>query len=301
MQLQALPVVVFVGFLLGTNLIASRFLLNQFEPLTYVGLRLAVASAAFLSLYLFSRRRRWPRDPRLWGHAVIIGSMGTALPLTAIVTALQYQSSGITAILVTLSPALTVLLAHFFFPDEALTRLKGLGLILALSGALLLVLRGETGLPDVSQASPIGYALTFVALLCITGVTIYMRKFMSSYSSFSVSSIQIFVATLVVLPLGLFLAETDWQNVTWSGIVVVSYTGLAGTFGAFMLYFYSVKQFGAGRASMADYVAPIIATIGGVLLLGEQITLGILVGIVMIAVGIMMINYQERVARTEPV
>lgn len=301
MNTQTLPVIALTGFLLGTNVIAARFALGQFEPLPFVGLRMAVAGVAFLGLYLFSHRRRWPTDPHLWGHAIVLGIFGNAVPLVAIVSAMQYQSSGITAILITLSPALTVVLAHFFFADEALTRIKSAGVILAMSGAFLLVLRGENGLPDVTEASPTGYILTFISLICFSGITIYMRKYMRGFDAFSVTSIQIFVAVIVVLPLAFLLTDTNWPAINHNGYLVILYTGLAGTFGGYMLFFFCVKHFGASRAAMSDYIAPVIATLGGIILLGEEITMGMLMGTAIIILGIIMINYRVRTLRPEPV
>ncbi len=298
MNFKALPLILLTGFLLGTNLIVSRVVLDQFHPLTYVGLRLMVASSAFLSIYIFNRRRSWPTDWRLWGHATVIGIIGTTIPMVALVSALQYQSSGLTAVLVSLCPALTVLLAHFFFADESLNLLKGAGVTLTLGGALLLALRGESGLPDVSQASPIGYGLTFISLISISGITIYMRKFMRGYDSFNVTGIQIFVATLIVMPLSLLFTQTEWQHVSWTNYGLTIYTGLAGTFGAYMLYFYCVKRFGASQAAMVDYVAPVIASLGGVFLLGEHFTPGMIVGVTIIVIGIMLINSKKREIQT---
>ena len=85
--------------------------------------------------------------------------------MTSIVSSLQFQSSGITAVLITTSPAITVIMAHFFLPDEPLTRRKSLGVLFALGGALLLAARGESGLPDVSRANPLGYLLVLLAMV----------------------------------------------------------------------------------------------------------------------------------------
>ena len=280
------------GSLLGASLIASRFGLEQLDPVGYVLLRLSVASLAYLGFYLIDRRRHpWPTDLHLWKHAAVLGVVGTAVPLVAIISALQYQSSGITAVLVTIGPALTVLLAHFFFADEALTLHKLIGIILALSGAFLLAIRGETGLPAVSQANPLGYGLTFTAIICISAITIYMRKFMRHFDSFSVTSIQIFIATLSVMPISLLGVGLNLERVDWQGYLAVGYAGLAGTFAGYLLYFYCVKRFGATPAAMTDYVAPVVASLGGLMLLGETITPGMLIGSAIIVVGIVIINY----------
>ena len=156
MTIQAVPYVILLGFLFGSTLIASRFSVGQFQPTTYIGLRMLLASLGHVAFYAVSYRQRvWPKDRRLWRHAALLGIFGTAVPMTSIVTSLQYQSAGLTAVLLTTGPAITVLLAHFFLADESLTWRKSTGIALALGGALLLTLRGESGLPDVSQASPL--------------------------------------------------------------------------------------------------------------------------------------------------
>lgn len=126
-MVQAFPYIGLLGLLWGTTLVVSRFGVAQFDPLLFVGLRLALASLAFGGVYLLSRRRRLPRNGRLWRHATMLGVFGTAVPMMAIVSSLRYQSSGVTAIIITTAPASTVLLAHFFLPDEQLNRYKSLG------------------------------------------------------------------------------------------------------------------------------------------------------------------------------
>ena len=66
--------------------------------------------------------------------------------------------------LLTTMPAFTVILAHFFLPDEFLTRRKIIGVTLALGGAILLALSGEDGLPNMSGAPPTGYLLVGVGI-----------------------------------------------------------------------------------------------------------------------------------------
>ena len=66
MTVQALPYVGLLGFLFGSSLIASRFIVGQIEPSTYIGLRLTVASLGHVMIYTLSRHRRWSTDRRWW-------------------------------------------------------------------------------------------------------------------------------------------------------------------------------------------------------------------------------------------
>lgn len=295
MPVQAIPYVIFLGVLFGTTLIASRFSIGQFEPSTYISLRLALASLGYVFLYLFSgQRRKWPTDRDLWRHAGLLGIFGTAVPMLFLVTSLEYQSSGMTSILITLGPAITVSMAHFFLPEEPLTKRKLLGVAFALGGALLLVLLGESGLPDVSQANPIGYFLVLTAMICGSATTVYARKYMTDLDTIQVASVRIFVAALVVMPLSILLIGFDLSRVTQQGYLALGWASLAGTFLAMLIAFYNIKRFGATAAAMTAYVIPVVASIGGMLVLDEQITKGMLAGMALIVIGIAIINQKSR-------
>lgn len=279
------------GTAFGTNLVALRFAVGQFEPFALAGLRLAVASVAFLGVYLIDRRGHpWPTDLKLWRHALLVGTVGTAIPQVATVLSLQYQSSGITGILVAAGPALTILVAHFTLVDEQLSWRKGIGVTLALAGALLLTLRGETGLPDITQANPIGYLLILLVLICVTFVTIYTRKYLRPFKAFDLVSLQMFVATLVVMPWVIILTGIDLQQVTGQGYFALGFTSLVGNFTAFLLYFYSIRHFGATAAALNNYIIPVAALLGGMLVLNETITFGMMTGMAVIIFGISLVN-----------
>jgi drug/metabolite transporter (DMT)-like permease len=292
---QALPYVTLLAFLFGTTLVASRFSVGQFHPTTYIGLRLTLASLCHLAIYALSRKRHWPTDKLLWQRGAVLGIFGTALPMTAIVSSLQFQSSGLTAVLITTSPAITVVMAHFFLPDEPLTRRKTLGVLLALAGALLLAARGESGLPDVSRASPLGYLLVLLAMVSASGSTIYARKYMRDLDAFDVASTRMVVAALFVMPLSLLLVGFDLSAVDSSGYFALIYAALVGTFSGMMLAFYNIQRFGAIAAAMTAYIIPVVAVTAGALILGETITAGMLVGMVLILLGVAVINQRRRV------
>lgn len=293
MTIQALPYVTLLGFLFGSTLIVSRFSVGQFEPTTYIGLRLMMASLGHVAIYGLARQWRWPVGRTLWKRAAILGIFGTAVPLTGMVASLQYQSSGMTALMVTANPALIVLMAHFFLADESLTWRKSFGVALALGGAVMLVLRGETGLPDTHQASPIGYALVLMAMLGGTSMTVYARKYLSDYDSLDVASIRMFTAALVVVPLSLLFVGLDFHAVNAQGVVALIYAAGIGTFAALFLAFYNIKRFGATAAAMTSYIIPIVANVGGVLFLGEIITPAMVVGMAIIIAGIAILQQRS--------
>jgi drug/metabolite transporter (DMT)-like permease len=300
LDLVALPFIILSGFLYGSTLVVSRFSVGQFEPTTYLGLRFFLASLGHVFIYtLHIRGQCWPRDPRLWRLALILG-IGTAATFTGIISSLRYQSSGVTSILNTANPAITVVIAHFALADERLNRRKVAGVFLALGGALLLAARGETGLPDIRQASPIGYGLVLGAMIVGGFNTVFARKYLAQYPAFDVASIRMFAATLTVLPLSALLIGMDFSQVNLQGYTALGYAALIGTFMGLLLNFYNIQRFGATAGAMASYIIPIFATFGGVLLLGEHITYGMLAGMALILSGVWLINQNTPLTPTLP-
>ncbi len=291
MSLQAIPYILLLGLLFGSTLIASRYGVGQLAPLTYVGLRLTLASLGHIFVYLFAiGGQKWPTNRTLWRRAAFLGIFDTAIPMSMIVSSLQFQSSGLTAIVATIGPAVTVLTAHFFLPDEPLTRRKSLGVTLALGGALLLALLGESGLPDLGRANPIGILLAMTCISSASAMAVYARKQVSEFDSFQVASVRMFTAALIVMPLSIVLVGFDLGRVNWQGYLALGYAAIAGTFFAFWLVIYSISRFGATQTAMTNYVAPVIASLGGVLLLGEHFTSGMIGGTVLIMAGIAILN-----------
>ncbi|HMT22213.1 MAG TPA: DMT family transporter [Promineifilum sp.] len=287
------------GLLFGSSLIVARYAVGQMDPTTFVWLRLAISSAAFVVVYAVSaargRPRRPPTDRTLWRDGAILGIFSTAIPMVGTIASLRYLSAGVTALLLTISPAVVVLLAHFLLPDERLTPRKSAGIGLALAGAALLVLRGESGLPGVA-GSPIGYALALGAILIDSLMIIYTRRHCADHDTFDLSAARTLVAVLAVAPLSLLFVGFDLSAVTRAGAAGLFYSAAAATFGGLMLFLWVNQRFGATAASLSSYVLPVVAAVGGVLFLGERITPVMAAGTALIVGGIVVLNRPEAAA-----
>jgi drug/metabolite transporter (DMT)-like permease len=288
------PSVFLTGVLLGSTLVVTRFSLGQFETQTYVALRLAGGALAFLIGYLIFRLRPWPRDPGLWLRAGIYGLIGTALTMTGFTQSLRYQSSGVTSLLTTLSPVETALLAHFFLKGESLTRQRLFGGVLAFAGAGLLLLRGESGLADLAQADWRGYAWALMGITSNSIGLVYARRWLRTEDPFVVTSIRIITGALAIGLLTALTVGYDLGAVRPSGLLAVLYAAIAGTFMAFLFYLTIVQRFSATIASQTEYVVPLIATGLGVIFLGEQVTLTMLAGMLIIFAGLAIFDRAGR-------
>ena len=294
MKLQSLPFIIITAVCFGSSLVASRFGIGQITTVEFVALRISFASVAFVLLLLARPAMRWQLDRKLLRHGLILGLLATAIPMLSFVGSLVYLSSGMTSIINATGPAVTVILAHFFLADESLSWRKVFGVLLSLSGAIMLATQGESGLAEVAKADFRGYLLVFVGLLSVAVGTIYTRRFAAGIPAITLTSAQLFAATIFVLPAVGLWHGFDLSGLNGQGWFAVLYGSTVGTVAAFLLFFYTVQRFGATDASLVTYVIPVVATIGGMMVLGETITGRMIIGMIIILAGIAVINLRAR-------
>jgi drug/metabolite transporter (DMT)-like permease len=289
-NVKALPYIILLGFLFGTNMVAARFSLGQFDPNTFNSFRLIIVTICFVLIYAANPQKQWARDRRLWLNAGLWGIIGLAFPMTAFITSLKYLSSGVASLLVTLNAPATVLMAQVFLADEQLTKRKIIGILVAFSGAALILIRGESGLVEFGRADWRGYTLVGAGILGAAGGLIYARRFLQGSDNIDVVAIRMVASALVLIPYTFLMGGFDLSNIRTSGILVLIFAAIFSTLLTFLLEFYIVNRFGASSASQSSYVIPVVATTLGALLLGEQVTLTIILGMIAIFIGLRLLN-----------
>ena len=90
----------------------------------------------------------------------------------------------------------------------------------------------------------------------------------------------------MIAPFAFWLTRADFSGVTWRGWLAVSYNGIIGSFVAFWLVFTIIKRYGATSSVLPSYLMPSIAGIFGAALLGEIISLPLVLAAVVILLGI---------------
>jgi len=286
---RAFPYIAVLSIFWGTNIVASRYGIGEFEPFFFITLRLLIAALFFIPI-LLRRTGRFPTGRRLWGHAAVSGVLGIALPFTLFTLSLQYQSSGVASMYVTAAPAQIAIAAHFFLPDERMTGLKAFGVALALGGSLFLALRGETGLAGIGPAGPLGFILVMAALMGETVNAMLIRRRMKEMDPWEVTWIRLTISAVILLVITAFFGKFSLAGISSAGYLSLVLAGLVGALGGQLLAYYITHRFSATAFSLTSYLVPIAATGFGVLFLHEIVTWGMVVGVILIGGGIYFIN-----------
>jgi drug/metabolite transporter (DMT)-like permease len=279
---------VLLGVISGTSVMLQRVAVAEVPPLPLVALRLLAAVAVFVP---FAARigRAVAARPRLLLHFFLIGALNPALSGLLTALALQRASSGLVAVLQTLSPISTAALAHFLLREEAPGRRSLVGLAVAFGGVVLLLLTASSGVGAGPTSEVGGLLLAMGAPLAASLGSIYVRHHLRGTQPLVAAGGQLTAACLLVLTVSVValpqpvLAEISGR--AWLAIVL---SGAVGLSASFVLFVHMIGRRGPTAAMLATYVMPVVATVLGVLVLGETITPPMLAGSALVLVGVVI-------------
>jgi drug/metabolite transporter (DMT)-like permease len=261
------------GFLALAAIWGSSFLfikvgVAELHPL-YLALFRVATGAVTLLVVLAAKRVRPPRDARLWGHLLVVATVGVAVPFALFGYGEQRIPSALAGIWNATTPLIALPVAAFAFRTERMTARKAIGLVLGFLGVLVVLgaWRGVGGTGLTGQLMCLGAAACY-------GVAIpYAKRFVadSGVPGLVLAAGQLILAT-AVLAVVAAVAEgpPPWPTALSGGALSSVVTlGALGTGIAFVINFRNIRLAGASTASMVTYLIPIFAIAIGVVALGE--------------------------------
>lgn len=217
----------------------------------------------------------------LRGRAAPIAVMATvqvAGPFLLISFGQEHIASGLAGILVSSAPIYTALLAVFVDQDERSHGWPLFGVLIGIVGVALLFGVDLSG----DSAALLGGLMVLLAGLGYAVGALYLKRALPGAPPVGVAAGTMVFATLMTAPLVVFFPPDGLSPATIGALFGL---GAGGTGIAFFLFFTLIAEIGPGRASIVAYVAPVFAVFYGAVLLGEDIGIASIVGLVLILVG----------------
>jgi drug/metabolite transporter (DMT)-like permease len=208
-----------------------------------------------------------------------IGAAQIALPFLLISWGERRLPSGLAGVLVATAPLFTALLAVRFVPDTALGRRGLVGVGIGFVGVVLLFGADLSGSGDLVVA---GLALVLAALGYGIGSTLSRRK-LAGMPPLAVSASTLLWSTLMTGAVALPSAAPP--SPSGGAIVALLVLGAVGTGLAYLIFFTLVSEVGPSRTMLVTYLAPVFAVGYGAAFLDEAITVGVVLGIVLVIGG----------------
>ena len=269
----------------------TRIALDSFPPMTLAASRIAIGAATLSLVFPLLKITRSVITPRLLLFFLLMAIVGNSAPFYLISWGQQFVSSGLAGILMAIMPLATLFLAHFFLPNEPLTKRRLLGFALGFAG--IIVLMGPGALTEVRTAGITFYAQLAIlgGALCYAVGTIIARLKPESDDVMTALAVLI-VATIIMLPASLLL-ETPWvKPVSPSTALALLFLGIIATAIATVIYFRLLRRAGATFLSQINYLIPLWALGMGVIFLDETITWNSVLALILILGGIALSQVQ---------
>ena len=280
-----LPAFLLLASIWGTSFLFIKVGVAELHPLWLTFGRVA-AGAATLLVVLAVTRDRLPRDPRLWGHLVVVAALGVAVPFTLFGFGEQRVSSVLAGIWNATTPLVALPLAVLAFRTERMTRRRVVGISVGFAGVLVVlgVWRGVGG------AQLTGQLMCFGAAMCYAVAIPYQKRFVAGRtgSGVSIAAAQLLIALVQLAVVAPLLAGAPPVPTHLSVGVVLSVLALGalGTGLAFVLNYRVIRVAGASTSASVTYLMPLVATLVGVLLLDEHLVWNQPVGAAVVLAGV---------------
>jgi drug/metabolite transporter (DMT)-like permease len=244
----------------------------------------------------------WPALPHLrrdrralagaWPAVLLLAVLGIASFNTLAYSGLQYTEAINAFLIQSLMPVMIVILSFLIF-RERVTALQSAGIVVSLSGAVMIIARGDM---DVLSSLTVnrGDFLVMAAIACYAGYSVMLRKRPHVHPLAFICTI-FWIGTIVLLPLYLWESMTvAVMEVKLTSLLVIGYVMVFPSIVSYLCYNRGVELVGANRAGLFIHLMPVFGSIMAVLFLGEAFRWYHGVGVFLIGTGIFLATRSRR-------
>jgi drug/metabolite transporter (DMT)-like permease len=230
--------------------------------------RTALGAAAMAVIMAFLGVKL-PRQIKQWLHLWVAGILMSALPFSLYAFAQQSTTSILAAIINATTPLFTLLAILSIFKAQKQTGVAVIGLLIGLVGVAI-TLGVWQGFGD---NDPIAILALLLASISYGIGTPYLRKFITPMQlpSTSTAMVQVFTSAITLLPIYLITGPLFIAPPRVDTVGALLLLGVLGSGVAYWLFHQIVAEAGSTVSSTVTYTNPVIATIWGILLLGEPL------------------------------
>lgn len=261
----------------GSNFVAVRFSNQELPPFWGATLRFAVACALFFGVMLW-RRAALPRGHALAGVA-IYGTLSFGASYALLYWALRSVPAGLASVLVALVPLLT----FFFAIAHGLERfrLRGLvGALIAVAGIAVIFAEQLGGPVELA-----GLVACIAGAVCIAESGVVAKLF-PRVDPAATNAVGMLAGLAILAPLSLVAGEVWTLPQRTDTIVAVLYLTTIGSVGLFALFLYVLRRWTATATSYLLVVSPLVTVAVASVLAGEQISMQLAFGGVLVGTGV---------------
>ncbi len=273
-----------LALLWGSGFLWIKLALTGLTPIQLTVVRCALGAVVLLVL---ARGQRLPRDRTTWRHLLVAAFFCNALPFVLLAIGEQTVDSGVAGVLNATTPLWSLLLVarHGVRPHRIA------GLLVGFAGVLLIFAPWrQAGLASWGAVAILAAAASYAVAFAYMGRHLVGR----GTAPMAMSAAQLLTATglsALALPL-----SGEGPGVTAGAVAAVVVLGVFGTGATFYLNFRLIADEGATSAATVGYLLPVVSVALGAVVLGEELSARIVLGMVVVLVGVGLTQARVRAA-----
>jgi drug/metabolite transporter (DMT)-like permease len=268
----------------GSAFMFTGIAVRGFSPTGLVAIRLSIAAVLLTGLVLV-RGHRFPWTRRFWLFSLAISLAGNCVPFWLISFGQQRIDSGLAGILMGIMPLTTMVLAHFFVRGEPLNRIKAVGFVVGFIGLVTLIgpeallqLRGQ-GTELLHQLAVLGGAICYA-------INAIVARHRPAADPLVAAAGVMLAGSAIMLPIGGASASTQLLAAPPVPLAAMLALSVVATAIATVVFLQLVATAGPSFTSFINYLIPVWALFMGVIFLGEEPGVGVVIALALILAGI---------------
>ena len=285
--------------LLGANLfygagftVAKSIMPQLIEPLGFIFIRVSVVTLLFWLSFTGGEKYKTKIEKKDWRILILGGLFGVALNQMLFFLGLNLTFP-IHAALIMMSTPLLITIIAIFILRERIGLTKALGLVIGISGAILLMSAGKE--ITMTGNSALGDLFVFLNAASYAIYLVLIKPLMQRYRPIIVIRWVFLFGFIFVLPFGLpQFARIDWGLFSAADYTALGFIVICVTFFTYLWNIYALRFLSPSTAGAYIYLQPMFAAFISVIFTGEQLTLVKLAATLLIFGGVYMVNFGFR-------
>jgi len=274
-------------FFWAISFIATKVAVESVPPLTLVTLRLLISSCCFL-IWFFIRGERLKYEGLTWlGQLFLLSLFGTGLHYSMQTIGLQYTTASNASIYAVTGP-ISILIIAVLFMGEKLTLKKGIGLLTAISGVIMVMGLNAISSFDV-KAHLMGDLLVFASIFMWGIFTVLGKNMTKKMNALELTAVVTFIGSLYMIPFGwaeMQMVSFSMRSIRADAWLAIAFLGITCSFLSTMLYFVALERTESQKVGVYLYTIPPMTYIIAAFYLGENIGINLIVGSVFVLAGV---------------
>jgi drug/metabolite transporter (DMT)-like permease len=275
--------------------IAKVVMPHYIGPFGFIMLRVVGASVLFWTISLFVPKETIERKDylRIAGAAFL----GMCINMLMFFKGLQLSTPINSGVIVTLTPIIILILSAFFL-KEKLTLFKFLGIVLGFTGAIILILYGNTTQVLNAPNIPLGNTMLLINATSFGAYLVMVKPLTKKYSTITLMKWMFLIGIFYTFPVTYSeFSEVSWTTLPFEAIWRMGFVVVGTTFMTYMLNVYALKTLSPTAIGAFTYLQPLITILYAVIT-GNDILDGVkILACLLVFVGVYLVSKKGKTYR----